>query len=112
MKAIAIRPGQLRERLRVERAVGSAWVVVDTIPMRVVPVARSAGGDETSEPVMGNAYQITTRYRTDLTNQAPGALRIKRGSETISITSAMDVDGRHRELQIAGNSYAVPQVAP
>lgn len=111
----AIAAGQLRDRIVIERAVGSAWTLLDAVWANVVPNVSAPAGlgpSDVAAPALGNAYEITLRYRGDLTNAAPGTLRIRTASEVIAIASVTDVDGRRRALRLLGQSYQPAVVGP
>jgi SPP1 family predicted phage head-tail adaptor len=104
-----MRAGNLRRRLQLQRRVASTdaegrpqenWVPISGIWAAVSPltaaeqlVAEQAGVQIT--------HQVTTRYRTDLAAPTGHNLRLVEGSRVLEIVSQpIDVDERHRELQI------------
>lgn len=96
-----MRAGQLRHRIRVERAIAGRWAVFASVSANVVAQSGAPAEGAATAPTSGDSYAIAIRYRTDLTR----AMRIRWGAETLVIRSVIDVDGRRRESKIAAESW-------
>ena len=104
--------GDLSDRITLETFNGASWATPLVLWAMVVPVApRPASALAKSLATVpafaqaGSAYEITVRYRTDLSR----AMRVRRGSDVLVITS-IDPDQDRRWLTILCEtflSYAV-----
>ena len=102
------RISDLRDRVRIEALSGAAWALQCVVSAAVLPIApRPASALAASLAAVpafaqaGSAFEITIRYRTDLTR----AMRIRRGSDVLVITSIDDVDGQRLWLKILCETF-------
>jgi hypothetical protein len=98
-----INAGDLTDRIRLERYAG-AWLLDSVVFARVAPGAAPGipGPDPAAAALeRGNAYDVTIRYRKDLTR----GMRARWGTETLIVYAVSDLDGRRRWSSLACESF-------
>jgi head-tail adaptor len=95
-----MRAGDLRDRIRIERLVASQWALVAVVWASVRPggTANIQGTLIPELPVASpsTAYEVRIRYRTDIAED----MRVRWGTRTLTVASALDPDDRRRELAL------------
>ncbi len=72
-----------------------AWTTLATVWAEIIPLAQAERG-EAEQTRAGGAFDITIRYRSDVTSD----LRVLYLNAPLAIRSVIDVDNRHRWLQL------------